>query len=153
MTSLPKFNKILIMGGDKNDYVDSDPHNFETYESFNGEEVGTMVYELDLNIIDHFLAASAPVNASTIIPPVASTKNSQNPRNLLLLLEMISKVTTVMQEAFLVVLRILQPHKPQLVARHRQKEHKVVAIILLKLTCLQLLFLKSTMIHHTIQLR
>ncbi|CAX44277.1 cell fusion/morphology, Kelch domain-containing protein, putative [Candida dubliniensis CD36] len=66
MTLLPRFNKILIMGGDKNDYVDSDPHNFETYESFNGEEVGTMVYELDLNIVDHFLGAP------TIIPPVVS---------------------------------------------------------------------------------
>ncbi|KGU36218.1 hypothetical protein MGM_00011 [Candida albicans P75063] len=80
MTSLPKFNKILIMGGDKNDYVDSDPHNFETYESFNGEEVGTMVYELDLNIIDHFLAASAPVNAPTIIPPVASYEELPKPK-------------------------------------------------------------------------
>ena len=80
MTLLPKFNKILIMGGDKNDYVDSDPHNFETYESFNGEEVGTMVYELDLNIIDHFLAASAPVNAPTIIPPVASYEELPKPK-------------------------------------------------------------------------
>ena len=68
------------MGGDKNDYVDSDPHNFETYESFNGEEVGTMVYELDLNIIDHFLAASAPVNAPTIIPPVASYEELPKPK-------------------------------------------------------------------------
>ncbi|KAI5966306.1 KEL2 [Candida pseudojiufengensis] len=55
MTYLPKFNKLIIMGGDKNDYVVSDPHNFDTYENFNGEEVGTMIYELDIHLVDQFL--------------------------------------------------------------------------------------------------
>ncbi|KAI5955724.1 KEL2 [Candida jiufengensis] len=55
MTYLPKYNKLIIMGGDKNDYIVSDPHNFDTYENFNGEEVGTMIYELDANLIDQFI--------------------------------------------------------------------------------------------------
>ena len=37
MTLLPKFNKILIMGRRQERLCCSDPHNFETYESFNGE--------------------------------------------------------------------------------------------------------------------
>ncbi|KAI3404667.2 KEL2 [Candida oxycetoniae] len=59
MTYLPKYNKLIVMGGDKNDYIVSDPHNFDTYETFNGEEIGTMIYELDAGIVDHFM--SAPV--------------------------------------------------------------------------------------------
>lgn len=56
MTFLPKYNKLVIMGGDKNDYIVSDPHNFDTYETFNGEEIGTMIYELDVAIVDHFMS-------------------------------------------------------------------------------------------------
>ncbi|RCK60624.1 Kelch repeat-containing protein 2 [Candida viswanathii] len=58
MTLIPKLNKIVIMGGDKNDYIDSDPNNFETYETFNGEELGTMIYELDLNLVDYFMGST-----------------------------------------------------------------------------------------------
>ncbi|KAG5416771.1 KEL2 [Candida metapsilosis] len=56
MTYLPKYNKLIIMGGDKNDYIVADPHNFDTYETFNGAEVGTMIYELDVNIVDQFMS-------------------------------------------------------------------------------------------------
>lgn len=56
MTYLPKYNKLIIMGGDKNDYIVADPHNFDTYETFNGAEVGTMIYELDINIVDQFMS-------------------------------------------------------------------------------------------------
>ncbi|KAM9900450.1 hypothetical protein OXX79_005124 [Metschnikowia pulcherrima] len=48
MTYLPKLHKLVIMGGDKNDYVYSDEANFDTYENFDGQEIGTMVYELDI---------------------------------------------------------------------------------------------------------
>ncbi|KAK6455979.1 uncharacterized protein RJT20DRAFT_145221 [Scheffersomyces xylosifermentans] len=64
MTYLPKYNKLVIMGGDKNDYVVSEPDNFETYENYNGEEIGTMIYELDIDIVEYFL--------SEIVDPVAS---------------------------------------------------------------------------------
>lgn len=57
MTYLPKLNKILLMGGDKNDYVHADPANFDTYEAFNGEELGTMVYELDVPTADHLMGS------------------------------------------------------------------------------------------------
>ncbi|KAI5956098.1 KEL2 [Candida margitis] len=56
MTYLPKFNKLIIMGGDKNDYIVADPQNFDTYEAFDGAEVGTMVYELDVSIVDQFIS-------------------------------------------------------------------------------------------------
>lgn len=62
MTYLPKYNKLIIMGGDKNDYIVADPHNFDTYETFNGAEVGTMIYELDVNIVDQFM--SEPIERS-----------------------------------------------------------------------------------------
>ncbi|ODV76826.1 uncharacterized protein CANTADRAFT_57681 [Suhomyces tanzawaensis NRRL Y-17324] len=55
MTYLPKFDKFVIMGGDKNDYINDDPNNFETYEEYNGEEIGTMIYELDLSVLDQFV--------------------------------------------------------------------------------------------------
>lgn len=58
MTLIPKLNKVLIMGGDKNDYIDSDPNNFDTYETFNGEELGTMIYELDLSTVEYFMGAT-----------------------------------------------------------------------------------------------
>ncbi|CAK9438733.1 uncharacterized protein LODBEIA_P29570 [Lodderomyces beijingensis] len=56
MTFLPKYNKIIIMGGDKNDYIAREPDNFDTYETFNGVEVGTMIYELDTATVDQFMA-------------------------------------------------------------------------------------------------
>lgn len=60
MSYLPKLNKLLIMGGDKNDYIYSDAQNYDTYENFDGEELGTMVYELDLAVADHFLQGGIP---------------------------------------------------------------------------------------------
>lgn len=59
MTFLPNFNQIIIMGGDKNDYFsNSDPQDLSTYEFYNGEELGTMLYALDLNTINQFLDLS-----------------------------------------------------------------------------------------------
>ncbi|XP_062809884.1 uncharacterized protein PRCAT00003140001, partial [Priceomyces carsonii] len=58
MTYLPRYNKIIIMGGDKNDYVVSDPSDFEAYDDYTGEDVGTMIYELDLDVIDQFTGES-----------------------------------------------------------------------------------------------
>lgn len=55
MTYLQTYRKLIIMGGDKNDYIDSNPNNFDTYEEFNGQEIGTMIYELDLQYLDSFL--------------------------------------------------------------------------------------------------
>lgn len=56
MTYLGKFNKLLIMGGDKNDYVSLNEDDFETYETSQGNDA-TMLYELDLNLIDYFLSS------------------------------------------------------------------------------------------------
>lgn len=63
MSYLPNFNRIIIMGGDKNDYVYSDPDNFDTYENYNGEEYGTMLYGLDLALVDTFLDSQVNANA------------------------------------------------------------------------------------------
>lgn len=60
MTYIPKLNQLLIMGGDKNDYVCSDPENFSTYEEFDGQEIGTMIYVLDIPAADHFLRGGVP---------------------------------------------------------------------------------------------
>lgn len=68
VTFLPKLNKLVIMGGDKNDFISPDEDNFETHEEF-GNEIGTMIYELDLSVADHYLrGGSAPkkVAASAI---------------------------------------------------------------------------------------
>lgn len=53
VTFLPKLNKLVIMGGDKNDFID--PDTYETHEQIDGTETGTMIYELDLGIADHYL--------------------------------------------------------------------------------------------------
>lgn len=53
VTFLPKLNKLVIMGGDKNDFID--PDTYETHEQFDGTESGTMIYELDLATADHYL--------------------------------------------------------------------------------------------------
>lgn len=60
MTYFPRYNSIVVMGGDKNDYVVTDPDNFETYETYNGEEIGSMVYELDVDVADAFLHDTKP---------------------------------------------------------------------------------------------
>lgn len=65
MTFLPKLNKLLIMGGDKNDYIYSDPKNYSTYENYNGQELGTMVYELDVISADHFMRNGAEAVGAT----------------------------------------------------------------------------------------
>ncbi|KAG2731669.1 hypothetical protein G9P44_005256 [Scheffersomyces stipitis] len=94
MTYIPRFNKLVVMGGDKNDYINSDADNFDTYENFNGEEIGTMIYELDVNIIDYFLtdkvesvptpsanavdAASSPVAAAKSVLPKKTAASASN---------------------------------------------------------------------------
>lgn len=55
ITYLPTVNKLIIMGGDKNDYIYSNPSDFTTYEEFDGQELGTMIYELDVATADHFM--------------------------------------------------------------------------------------------------
>lgn len=83
MTYLPKFNKIVIMGGDKNDYVSKDPNDFETYEEY-AEEIGTMIFELDLKAVRSYLddspqnlskVAARKLAASASTTPVASQPN------------------------------------------------------------------------------
>lgn len=76
MTYLPKYNKIIIMGGDKNDYVVTDVNDFETYEEFSGEEVGTMIFELDVQTLDSFLPKEPKKAVSAV--PVASATASLN---------------------------------------------------------------------------
>lgn len=87
MTYLPRFNKLVIMGGDKNDFINNDPDNFDTYEVSDGEEVGTMVYEFDLTVCEPFFtseevqvrttkkiaasALAAPAPKRTELPQVA----------------------------------------------------------------------------------
>lgn len=68
MTYLPKFNKLLIMGGDKNDYVSANSNDFETYENYTSEEYGTMIYELDLDIVEHFLSSNTDSTVTTKSP-------------------------------------------------------------------------------------
>lgn len=75
MTYLHRLNKLIIMGGDKNDYIYSQASNYETYETFNGEEVGTMIYELDMSLAHKFMdgailrkvAASAAGGAAGVL--------------------------------------------------------------------------------------
>lgn len=77
MTYFPKYHKLVVMGGDKNDFVYDDPENYDTYEEPNGEEVGTMLYEFDLNVCDQFLASeevqvrkTKKIAASALAAPV-----------------------------------------------------------------------------------
>lgn len=93
MTYLPKFNRLLIMGGDKNDYATSNSDDFETYELYNGEEYGTMIYELDLDIVEHFLSSSAAAKTAAKSPskkmaasaaPIAPVVGNDDSRNNLL---------------------------------------------------------------------
>ena len=73
MTYLQKFNKLVIMGGDKNDYITNDPNNYETYEEYNGEEIGTMIYELDVDLLEHF---TSDTPATTVVNPKLSSKKA-----------------------------------------------------------------------------
>lgn len=60
MSFIPKLHKLVIMGGDKNDYIYDDETNFDTYENYDGHEVGTMIYVLDIPLADHFLHGGIP---------------------------------------------------------------------------------------------
>lgn len=82
MSYVPNLNRVIIMGGDKNDYVYSDPDNFETYENYNGEEFGTMLYGLDLNLVDSFLdshANAAAAGFAKASPKKVAASASANP--------------------------------------------------------------------------
>ncbi|EGW34626.1 uncharacterized protein SPAPADRAFT_131353 [Spathaspora passalidarum NRRL Y-27907] len=73
MTFLPRYNKIIVMGGDKNDYVDNSD-NFEMYEEYRENVVGTMIFQLDLNEIDHFLTSDP--NKATVDKRIATRSMS-----------------------------------------------------------------------------
>lgn len=60
MTYIPTLNQLIIMGGDKNDYIYADPENFDTYEAFDGQELGTMIYALDIPTVDRFFRGGVP---------------------------------------------------------------------------------------------
>ncbi|KAG7194711.1 Negative regulator of mitotic exit [Scheffersomyces spartinae] len=82
MTYISKYNRILIMGGEKNDYVSEDPNDFQAYEEADDEPVGTMIYELNLDNLDRFLLSNPmPTKSrneihSTLVPgpPPYTTK-------------------------------------------------------------------------------
>lgn len=80
MTFIPKYNKIVIMGGDKNDYVSDDPQDFDTYDTYLGTENGTMIYQLDVDIIDRFLT-DQPTIIKSNSKKAASAKNSDYYKN------------------------------------------------------------------------
>ncbi|EGV63081.1 Negative regulator of mitotic exit [Yamadazyma tenuis] len=66
MTYLPALNKILIMGGDKNDYASSDPNDFNTYETKDpAADLDTIIYQLDLSVLDSFLSSRQTVVKAT----------------------------------------------------------------------------------------
>lgn len=60
MSFIPKLNKIVIMGGDKNDYCRPGKHDYETYEESTGNDAGTMIFELDLATANHFMNTLRP---------------------------------------------------------------------------------------------
>lgn len=76
---LPRLNQLLIMGGDKNDYVYLDPANLETYEDFDGQELGTMVYVLDVPTADHFLRGGVPRKVAASAGGAAGVLNRRAP--------------------------------------------------------------------------
>lgn len=79
MSYIPNLNKIVIMGGDKNDYVSDDMDDFNTYETKDPNVVlNTMIYQLDLNIIDPFLSSKQTVVKSSK-KAAAAARLSQTP--------------------------------------------------------------------------
>lgn len=68
MTFIPRYHKLVIMGGDKNDYVKDDPNDFDVYDNFTGNEIGTMVFELDVDYVEHFLTLTPDAAAATAAP-------------------------------------------------------------------------------------
>lgn len=81
MTYLQSFKKLIIMGGDKNDYIDSNPNNFDTYEDFNGQEIGTMIYELDLLTLDSFLSDKPTKGKINVLKKPSPKKDIAPPPN------------------------------------------------------------------------
>lgn len=60
MSFIPRFNKLIIMGGDKNDYVRAGKNDYDTYEESTGNNAGTMIFELDLATANHFMNTARP---------------------------------------------------------------------------------------------
>ncbi|CAK7895944.1 kelch repeat-containing protein 1 [[Candida] anglica] len=82
ITYLQSYKKLLIMGGDKNDYIDSNSKNFNTYEEFVGDEiVGTMIYELDLLALEGFLS-DKPVKSKVSVLPRKLQQQKQKQQQL-----------------------------------------------------------------------
>ncbi|GEQ67562.1 hypothetical protein JCM33374_g1227 [Metschnikowia sp. JCM 33374] len=65
MTYIPKLHKLIIMGGDKNDFIYPQDSNFDTYETFSGQYIGTMVYELDLVLANKYMNIAQPTPITT----------------------------------------------------------------------------------------
>ncbi|CAH6722113.1 kelch repeat-containing protein 1 [[Candida] jaroonii] len=77
MTYIPTLNKLVIMGGDKNDYVSDDPNDFNTYETKDSNQnLDTMIYQLDLNSVEGFLSSKSTVIKSTQKALNASLSNA-----------------------------------------------------------------------------
>lgn len=80
MSYMPHLNKIVIMGGDKNDYVTDDLDDFNTYETKDPNvQLNTMIYQLDLNIVDPFLSAKQTVVKSSKKAVAAASRLSTSP--------------------------------------------------------------------------
>lgn len=60
MSYIPRLHKLVIMGGDKNDYIYDGADNYDTYETYDGSESGTMIYVLDINLVEHCLNGGLP---------------------------------------------------------------------------------------------
>lgn len=112
MTYIPNLNKLVIMGGDKNDYASEDPNDFNTYETKDSNQnLDTMIYQLDLNLVEGFLSSKSTVvkstqkalNASLSNANVINSQpisNSQPFLNTQPVVQPVGGVTTVQKEDF-----------------------------------------------------
>lgn len=78
MSYIAKLNKFIIMGGDKNDYIYSEPGNLETYENFDGQELGTMIYELDVAAADRSMRGEQPKKFAASAGGASGVLNKRN---------------------------------------------------------------------------
>ena len=82
MTYMPSLNRLLIIGGDKNDYASVHDDDFEAYDQYTGREKGTIIYELDLNKVSNFLVGEKEIKQDSQQPKkLAASANNKRALN------------------------------------------------------------------------
>ncbi|RKP28949.1 hypothetical protein METBISCDRAFT_1273, partial [Metschnikowia bicuspidata] len=79
LSYIPRLDKLVVMGGDKNDYARASKHDFVAYDDPAPGCAATMVFELDLRTANHHMDLGRPIKRAASVGAAAGLVSRRGP--------------------------------------------------------------------------